>query len=152
MIISLSLSLPLSLSLSLCPSFSLSPDLHWGSLTCLPLHTQTLIRTINIDRRKVAITSTFLRGYLYFIIIIIIIIIIIMYLLSAGTNGCLNRGILMMDRINPSSENNIGTVMKIMTGTMREGRREGKEGYCKLVLSFLILYSSLSLSLCHTLL
>ena len=86
-----------------------------------------------------------------------------MYLLSAGTNGCLNRGILMMDRINPSSENNIGTVMKIMTGTMREERRgEGREReitswFCLFLFFILLppspsLSLSLSLSLCHTLL
>ena len=78
-----------------------------------------------------------------------------MYLLSVGTNGCLNRGILMMDRINPSSENNIGTVMKIMTGMMREERRgEGRERGILQVGSvfFNSLFFSLSLSLCHTLL
>ena len=75
-----------------------------------------------------------------------------MYLLSAGTNGCLNRGILMMDRINPSSENNIGTVMKIMTGMMREERRgEGRERGILQVGSvfFNSLFFSLSLSLSY---
>ena len=75
-----------------------------------------------------------------------------MYLLSVGTNGCLNRGILMMDRINPSSENNIGTVMKIMTGMMREERRgEGRERGILQVGSvfFNSLFFSLSLSVIH---
>lgn len=35
---------------------------------------------------------------------------------SIGTNGCLNKGMLMMDRINPSSDDNMGTIMKVMTG------------------------------------
>ena len=45
------------------PSLSLSPTaLSWGYVTVLPLHVQKMIKAVNIDRRKLTITNTFLRG------------------------------------------------------------------------------------------
>ena len=35
--------------------------LPWGRTSILPLHTQRLLRMLNIDRRKLTITNTFLR-------------------------------------------------------------------------------------------
>lgn len=76
--------------------------LPWGHITSLPIYIQKMVKILNIDRRKLTITSTFLRG----------------------KNGCLSNGLLLMDSINPASDMNSAAMFKLMTGLGEGGRRE----------------------------
>ena len=70
-----------------------------------------MVRTLNIDRRKIANTVDVLKG-----LVIVQKLFVKLVAFTPGNHGCLSRGVLMMDKINPSNETNIGVVMKILTG------------------------------------